>query len=172
MLALRLAAPPPYGLRASLANIMSETETVATVRSTSVVTRVLLGFLALAEAFVVVWALFAPASFYQSFPGAGQAWVSLLPPYNEHLITDVGELSLALTVVLAAAALTGHWLLSVVAMIAFAVYTLPHVIFHSFHLEGFSRGEATVQTVGFVLQLSAAAVVAWLLWRDRPRRRY
>src|SRR5215211_563846 len=172
MLAPWLAAPPSCGLRASLADIMTETETAATVRATSVVTRVPLGLLALAEAFVGVWALFAPASFYRSFPGAGQAWVSLLPPYNEHLITDVGELSLALTVVLGAAALTGRWLLSVVAMIAFAIYTVPHVIFHSFHLEGFSRGEATAQTVGFVFQLSAAVVVAWLLWRDRPRRRY
>ena len=161
MLSRRPAAPSPYGLRANLANIM-----------TSVLTRVLLGILALAEALVGVWALFAPASFYRGFPGAGQAWVSLLPPYNEHLITDVGELSLALTVVLAAAALTGHWLLSVVALIAFAVHTVPHLIFHSFHLEGFSRGEAIAQTVGFIFQLLVGAVVAWLLWRDRPRRRY
>jgi hypothetical protein len=96
------------------------------------------GFLALTEVIIGVWALLAPASFYRSFPGAGQAWVSLLPPYNEHLIADVGELSLALAVVLGAAAITGQWLLSVVAIIAFAVYTVPHMIFHSFHLEGFS----------------------------------
>jgi hypothetical protein len=45
------------------------------------------------------------------------------------------------------------------------------MIFHSFHLEGFSRGEAIAQTVGFVLQLLLGAAVAWLLWRDRPARR-
>jgi hypothetical protein len=130
-------------------------------------TRGLLGILALTEAIVGIWALLAPASFYRSFPGAGQAWVSLLPPYNEHLITDVGELNLALTVVLAAAAVTGRWLLSVVAIAAFAVYTIPHMIFHSFHLEGFSRADAIAQTVGFVLQLLIAVVVVLLLWRDR-----
>jgi hypothetical protein len=54
-----------------------------------------------------------------------------------------------------------------VAIAAFAVYTVPHMIFHSFHLEGFSRGDAIAQTVGFVLQLLMAVVVALLLWRDR-----
>jgi hypothetical protein len=146
---------------------MTQSETATTSRTTSVVTRVLLGFLALTEAVIGVWALFAPASFYRSFPGAGQAWVSLLPPYNEHLITDIGELSLALAVVLAAAAVTGQWLLGAVAIVAFAVYTVPHVIFHSLHLEGFSRGNAIAQTVGFVLQLVMAVVVVLLLWRGR-----
>ena len=133
--------------------------------------RVMLAILAFIEAVIGVWALSAPASFYGSFPGAGQAWVSLLPPYNEHLITDVGELSLALTVVLAAAAATGQWLLSVVAIVAFAVYSVPHMIFHSLHLEGFSTAAAIGQTVGFALQLVLGAVIAWLLWRDRPRPR-
>ncbi len=148
---------------------MTESETAAS-RTISALTRALVGFLALTQVIIGVWALFAPASFYRSFPAAGQAWVSLLPPYNEHLITDVGELSLALAVVLGAAAITGHWLLSVVAIIAFAVYTVPHMIFHSFHLEGFSRGGAIAQTVGFAVQLLATAAVAWLLWRERPRR--
>jgi uncharacterized membrane protein len=146
---------------------MTQSEMAATSHRASVVTRVLLGFLALTEAVIGVWALFAPASFYRSFPGVGHAWVSLLPPYNEHLITGVGELSLALAVVLAAAAATGQWLISVVAIAAFAVYAVPHMIFHSFHLEGFSRGDAIAQTVGFVLQLLMAVVVALLLWRDR-----
>jgi hypothetical protein len=66
---------------------------------------------------------------------------------------------------------TGRWLLSVVALAAFGVYTVPHMIFHSLHLEGFSRGEAITQTVGFVIQLLLGAAVAWLLWRDRPARR-
>jgi hypothetical protein len=148
---------------------MTESETAAS-RTTSALARALVGFLALTQVIIGVWALFAPESFYRGFPGAGQAWVSLLPPYNEHLITDVGELSLALAVVLGAAVITGQWLLSVVAIIAFAVYTVPHMIFHSFHLEGFSGGGAIAQTVGFAVQLLATAAVAWLLWRGRPRR--
>jgi hypothetical protein len=129
-----------------------------------------LGLLAALEALVGVWALLAPMSFYRSFPIPGHAWVSLLPPYNEHLIRDVGELLLALTVLLAAAAVNGQRLLSAVAIGAFAVYTVPHAIFHAVHLEGFSPVDAVAQTVGFALQIVVAAVVAWLLWRDRPRK--
>jgi heme/copper-type cytochrome/quinol oxidase subunit 4 len=109
-------------------------------------------------------------SFYRSFPLPGHDWVSLLPPYNEHLTRDVGELSLALTVVLVAAAVTGHWLLSVVAIIATAVYAVPHAVYHFLHMEGFPTTDAVAQTVGIALQLIVVAVVAWLLWRERARQ--
>jgi hypothetical protein len=138
--------------------------------TTPVAARVGLGILAALEAMVGVWALFAPRSFYRGFPVPGHAWVSLLPPYNEHLVRDVGELSLALTVLLVAAAATGQRLLSVVAIIATAVYAVPHAVYHALHLEGFPTGDAVAQMVGIVLQLVVIAVVAWLLWRDRARQ--
>ena len=135
----------------------------------SVPARVGLGILAALEAMVGVWALFAPISFYRNFPLSGHAWVSMLPPYNEHLTRDVGELSLALTVLLAAAAVIGQRLLSVVAIIATAVYAVPHAVYHALHLEGFPTGDAVAQMSGIALQLVLTAVVAWLLWRDRTR---
>ena len=135
----------------------------------SVPARVGLGILAALEALVGVWALLAPMSFYRSFPLPRHAWVSLLPPYNEHLTRDVGELSLALTVLLGAAAVTGQRLLSVVAIIATAVYAVPHAVYHALHLEGFPTGDAVAQMVGIALQLVLTGVVAWLLWRDRAR---
>ena len=138
--------------------------------SASVVARVGLGSLAALEAMVGMWALLAPMSFYRSFPVPGHAWVSLLPPYNEHLTRDVGELSLALAVLLVAAAATGQRLLSAVAIIATAVYAVPHAVYHALHLEGFPTGDAVAQMVGIVLQLVVIAVVAWLLWRDRARQ--
>lgn len=67
------------------------------------VLRVGLAVLAAMQA-LVGWALVAPREFYDGFPIAGHAWVALLPPYNEHLVRDVGAFSLALTVVLGAAA--------------------------------------------------------------------
>jgi hypothetical protein len=138
-------------------------------RTTSVGVRTGLGVLAVFQAMIGVWALFAPTSFYGSFPLPGHPWVSLLPPYNEHLVRDVGELSLALTVVLAAAAVIGQWLLSAVAVAAIAVYAVPHAIFHFLHLEGFPTSDAIAQTIGIALHLLVIAVVAWLLWRDRSR---
>ena len=138
--------------------------------SASVVARVGLGILAALEAMVGMWALLAPMSFYRSFPVPGHAWVSLLPPYNEHLTRDVGELSLALAVLLVAAAVTGQRLLSAVAIIATAVYAVPHAVYHALHLEGFPTCDAVAQMVCIVLQLVVIAVVAWLLWRDRARQ--
>jgi heme/copper-type cytochrome/quinol oxidase subunit 4 len=138
-------------------------------RTTSLVVRAGLGILALFQAIIGVWALFAPTSFYSSFPLPGHPWVSLLPPYNEHLVGDVGELSLALTVVLAAAAVIGQRLLSAVAVAAIAVYAVPHAIFHFLHLEGFPTSDAIAQTIGIAFQLLVIAAVALLLWRDRSR---
>jgi heme/copper-type cytochrome/quinol oxidase subunit 4 len=135
-------------------------------RTTSVGVRTGFGILAMFQAIIGVWALLAPTSFYSTFP---LPWVSLLPPYNEHLVRDVGELSLALTVVLAAAAVTGQRLLSAVAVAAIAVYAVPHAIFHFLHLEGFPTSDAIAQTVGITLHLLVIAVVAWLLWRERRR---
>lgn len=147
---------------------MTPMEASAGARTTSVV-RAGLGILALLQGIVGVWASLAPTSFYRTFPLPGHPWVSLLPPYNEHLTRDVGELSLALTVVLTAAAVTGRWLLSAVAVGAAAVYAVPHAVFHFLHLEGFPTPDAIAQSVGIALQLVVVAVVGWLLWRDRPR---
>jgi hypothetical protein len=41
------------------------------------------------------WALFAPASFAYDL-GIAQLWVATDGPYNEHLVRDVGALSLGL----------------------------------------------------------------------------
>lgn len=60
--------------------------------------RITLVVLAAASLTVGVWALFAPQSFYRSFP-FGRGWVALDGPYNEHLIGDVGAMNLALATV-------------------------------------------------------------------------
>jgi hypothetical protein len=142
---------------------MSGSDAVPKTRITSVSVRAGLGILAALQAVVGVWALLAPVSFYTSFPAAGHGWVALLPPYNEHLIRDVGELSLALTVVLAAAAVSGQRLLSAVAVCALAVYAVPHAVYHALHLEGFPTGDAVAQMVGIGLHLALVGVVGWLL---------
>jgi hypothetical protein len=145
------------------------TRSTAASDTTSTVVRILIAILAVLQGIIGVWASLAPTSFYSNFPIAGHNWVSLLPPYNEHLIRDVGELSLALTVVLAAAALTGHRLLSVVAAGAVAIYAVPHAVFHFVHLQGFPTSDAIAQTAGIALQLMIIAIVAWLLWRERAQ---
>jgi hypothetical protein len=113
------------------------------------------GLLVLAAPQVVigVWALFAPRAFYDGFPAAGHAWVALLPPYNEHLVRDVGALNLAVCVVLVAAAAAPHRLLVTVALACQLVYTVPHAVFHVTHLDGFPAPDAVAQTAGFAVQV-------------------
>jgi hypothetical protein len=134
-----------------------------------VVLRILLrvGLLLLAamQAVLGFWALSAPRAFYDGFPLPGHAWVALLPPYNEHLVRDVGAFSLALTVVLGAAALTLDRTMIRVALLALAVFAIPHTIFHGLHLEGFPATDALAQTVGTVVQLIITASLFAVTWR-------
>lgn len=65
--------------------------------------------LAVLQTVVSIWQYVFPRSFYDDFPTA-----RLDPPYNEHLITDIGGLGLALTGMLhfAARVLDGKVVLS------------------------------------------------------------
>lgn len=121
--------------------------------------RVSLGILALSQGSIGVWALVGPEGFFFGFPSAGHAWVSVLPPYNEHLTRDVGALSIALTVLLSVAAVRRDRGLSRLAALAFAAYAVPHTAFHALHLEHMATADAVAQMVGFVLQLGLVVLI-------------
>ena len=145
------------------------TERPPTRRGSPFLLRTGLALLAATQSVIGVWALFAPHAFYAAFPGAGHAWVALLPPFNEHLVRDVGALSLATAVLLTVAAVTADRLVSGTALAAYAAYALPHTLFHGLHLEEFTLVDAAAQMGGFLLQLVLLTGLAWLLWRNRAR---
>ncbi|HZA72106.1 MAG TPA: hypothetical protein VE476_04275, partial [Propionibacteriaceae bacterium] len=45
------------------------------------------------------------------------------------------------------------------ALAAFAVYAVPHTIFHALHLEGFRPADAVAQMTGFALQIALLVVL-------------
>lgn len=92
---------------------------------------------------------FGPSSFYASFP-LGRGWVELLPPYNEHLVRDVGGFYLAFAILFAWASVTLARALVVPLCVAWAVAATLHAIFHVTHLEGFGTGDAIAQTTGLL----------------------
>lgn len=100
--------------------------------------RVGLIFLAFSTAVVGVWALFAPESFFTTFPAPGHPWVALLPPYNEHLVRDVGEFNLSFTLLFTWAAISLERRLTQVSLLAWLVNAVPHFIFHLNHLMHYS----------------------------------
>ena len=111
------------------------------------------------------WAGLFPQAFYDTFPGFGRHWISTDGPFNEHLIRDVGFLSLALGVITVAAAI---WLTTPIVQataIAWLVFAVPHLTYHVSHLHEL----ATIDAVGNAVSLGGAVVLALVVliagWR-------
>ncbi|MFN2559832.1 MAG: hypothetical protein ABR571_00870 [Jatrophihabitans sp.] len=122
--------------------------------------RFLLAILCLSAADVGVWALIAPRSFYDSFPGLGRHWIDVTGPYNEHFVRDVGGLYLALLGLSAWAALRPTRDLARVAGLAWSVFSLPHLAYHAGHLDEFGAGDR----IGNLIALGGTAVVGLALF--------
>jgi hypothetical protein len=117
-----------------------------------------LALLATVEVLLGLWTLLFPASFYADVPT-----VDATPPFSEHLFRDFGGATLGLAVVLAAAAVWTERRLVVVALLAYLAFSVPHLVFHLWHLHGASGPAATVLMVvlaGSVLLPLALLVVA------------
>lgn len=125
--------------------------------------RVLLWLSTLASVQIGVWAAVFPRAFYDDFPGGGRSWVSADGPYNEHLVRDFGDLNLALAVVLGAAAWTLVPVLVRAAAVAYAVYGLPHLVYHLRHLDVYDTGDKVANVVSLTLALALAVGGAALL---------
>ena len=127
------------------------------------IAKVLLAVLAVNSATIGLWAAFAPRSFYDNFPGGSHTWVALDGPYNEHLVRDVGELNLALTVVTLFALFAMSRQLILATATAWLVYGVLHLVYHVRHLDPFSGSDKASIPLGLTL-----AVVSALLLLRRP----
>lgn len=122
--------------------------------------RIALGYLAIVSLQIGAWALFAPTSFYDDFPGLGRAWVNVDGPYNEHLIRDVGALNLALFVLLVTAIVTLSRPLVLTAAAAAVTWGLPHLIYHLVNTDGLGAGDLTASLAGLALFVALPIAVA------------
>jgi hypothetical protein len=140
-------------------------EMAATPSRVAGITLVALAVLAISGLAVGVQAQFFPASFYDDFP-FGRGWVALDPPYNEHLVRDVGGLNLGLAFVAGAAWLTRRVSLARIAGIAWLLFAVPHAWYHLVHLDAATGADRVGIAVGTVLPALAAAIAAF--WPSRP----
>lgn len=101
-----------------------------------------------------------PHSFYTDFP-LGRHWVELLPPYNEHLVTDVGGLYLGFAVLFAWGAVTLEPVLVRASCCAWLLAAALHLGFHATHLGGFATGDAIAQLASLAFLLLPPAVAIW-----------
>lgn len=128
--------------------------------------RLLLLLLAVSAGQPGLWALAAPRSFYDDFPGLGLHWVADLGPYNEHLIRDIGGFYLALAVLSVLAARSLQQPLLQATAITWLVFQVPHLLLH-FHLAP-DYGPGTVLQIGVLGAQLAAATVLLVLTRCQP----
>lgn len=105
-------------------------------------------YLSLQSVLVGVWALLAPRSFYDDFPGGGRSWVSVDGPFNEHLVRDVGALNLALLVLLVAALIRRSRELIAVACFAAVVWGAPHFVYHALNRDGLASVDVVLNLLG------------------------
>ena len=120
------------------------------------VSRVGLGLLAATSIPLGVWAVVAPRSFYDEFPGFGSHWVSPDGPFNEHLVRDFGALNVSIAVFTMCAAI---WLtrpMVIAAALAWIVWPLPHLTYHLLNLHHYD----TTDQIGIVGGLVVGPLVA------------
>lgn len=109
------------------------------------------------ELILGLWLAFFPASFYDNVPT-----VDWTPPYSEHLFRDFGGATLGLALILITAAVRLDRVLVIVALVAYLVYAIPHLVFHLGHLDGSSPGWSVALAAVLVLSvlLPASALAA------------
>src|SRR6266568_4384061 len=127
--------------------------------------------LTLQMAGIGLWALLAPQSFYDSFPGGGHAWVALLPPYNEHLVRDVGSLYLGFSILLGWALVVLERRLVQAVLVAVLVSAVPHFLFHLEHLDQFPLEDKIAQTAVLGLFLVLPFLLLILTSQSEPLAR-
>ncbi len=115
--------------------------------------RFLLFALGIPQALIGLWALLAPSSFYDDFPAGTDGWVNVLGPYDEHLVTDVGALFVALGFLLAFAAVSLRRGTVLAAGIAWLIFAVPHFLWHVFNLEPYGTADAVgnALTTGWIV---------------------
>jgi hypothetical protein len=139
-------------------------EGVAEMRSPGVA-RVALAILFLSAVSIGVVAAFAPHAFYDDFPFL-RHWVDLLPPYNEHLVTDVGGLYLGFSVLFGWAAWKLEPTLVRAVCVAWLLTEALHLGFHATHLENFDTADAIGQVASLAFLLIPPAVAIWAVGQE------
>ena len=93
--------------------------------------RVGMALLAVLHGWWGLWALAAPRHFFDTFPGAGRRWTAAYPPFNEHLVIDLGATFVTLAFLLGAGAASRSRSARTVALLTVTLFGALHLGFHS-----------------------------------------
>lgn len=126
------------------------------------VIRISLAYLGVSALLVGLPATVAPHSFYADFPFI-TSWVELLPPYNEHLVTDVGGLYLGFAVLFLWGAWTLEPTLARAVSVAWLLVAVLHLLFHATHLGNFGSADAIAEIASLATLVVPPLAVLWAL---------
>ncbi|HZN20668.1 MAG TPA: hypothetical protein VFB84_21155 [Micromonosporaceae bacterium] len=113
-----------------------------------------------------VWGWLAPAHFFDAFPGFGRQWTAAYPPYNEHLVSDLGATFTMIGVLLLLAAAVRDQRVTSVVLVGVIVFGALHLTYH-----GLDRGSLHgLDLAGSLVSLALGVLVpAGLLVLARAR---
>jgi hypothetical protein len=122
--------------------------------------------LAVPNIFAGVWAIIAPANWFENFPGWAPSLVAAYPPFNEHLATDAGAGLFASGLIMLIAAAWPRRDYVIGASIGFLAFALPHFLYHLFNpADALTASEDASSTISLALAVVGAGIV--LLWQVR-----
>lgn len=139
--------------------------------SNSVSTRIRLAIIVMLAApqfLIGLWAVATPRHWFDRFPGIGPR-LAAEPPFNEHLATDAGAGFLATGLALAVAAMWGHRIAIQTALLAYATFAAPHLLYHAANPSAeLTSSEDFLNVVLLATGPALAALLAWRIGRARP----
>jgi hypothetical protein len=107
------------------------------------------------------WAVFAPVHFFTTFPGLGHSWTAAYPPFNDHLVSDLGATFLTLGVLLAIAAVLNDRTVTRVVLAGVVTFNALHLAYHLGH-HGLLHGvDLTASLVSLAVGV-LAPVAVWI----------
>jgi hypothetical protein len=113
------------------------------------------------------WAVLAPHSWFDDFPGGGRHWVSALGPYNEHLSADVGAFFLAVGGLLVFAAVVLERRVIQAALGTLLVFSVPHLIWHLGELGPYETLDKVMNVISLSLLVVVPIVMLFLLGKTK-----
>ncbi len=117
------------------------------------------------------WAYFAPAEFYRDFPGFGHRWTAGYPPYNEHLIADLGATFLTIGALLVFAAVRNDNRVTAVVLAGAMLFNVLHLAFHATHEGTMTGADYPLSLLALLFGVLVPAVLLALLPRHRRAAR-
>lgn len=122
----------------------------------------LVALLAVPQLLIGLWAMLAPEGWFDSFPGLGPALIAGEPPFNHHLVTDVGAGFFAVGIGVLLAAHWGTRRLVQLSLVVFVAFTAPHVAYHVVNpAPGLSGGADVANVMLLASGLGWAALLWW-----------